>query len=110
MSSLRSFLFRPLGWLIATIFFLCWAIPIAWATLTIYYSNLPWAGMRLALAAAFAAFTIWAIWFSRQRRMSVIAIVLFLGVAAWWITIRPSHDRHWRPEVAVMPRAFIDGA
>jgi hypothetical protein len=109
MSSLRSFLSRPLGWLIAIIVSLCWAIPIAWATLAIYYSNLPWAGMRLALAAAFAAFTIWAIWFSRRRRMSVIAIVLFLGVVAWWISIRPSHDRNWRPEVAVMPRAVIDG-
>src|SRR6202043_2936422 len=32
-----------------------------------------------------------------------------LGVVAWWTTIRPSHDRPWRPEVAVMPRAFIDG-
>jgi hypothetical protein len=30
-------------------------------------------------------------------------------VAAWWITIRPSHHRPWRPEVAVMPRAFIEG-
>jgi hypothetical protein len=26
-----------------------------------------------------------------------------------WISIRPSHDRPWRPEVAVMPRAVIDG-
>src|ERR1700682_3985316 len=109
MSSLRSSLSRPLGWLVAISVSLCWAIPIAWATLAIYYSNLPWAGMRLALAAAFAAFTIWAIWFSRRRRMSAMAIVLFLGVVAWWISIRPSHDRNWRPEVAVMPRAVVDG-
>jgi Domain of unknown function (DUF4105) len=109
MSSLRSFLFRPLGWLVAIIVSLCWAIPIVWATLAIYYSNLPSGGMRLALAAAFAAFTIWAIWFSRRRRMSATAIVLFLGVVAWWISIQPSHDRNWRPEVAVMPRAIIDG-
>src|SRR6202043_3423100 len=109
MSSLRSFLFRPLGWLVAIIVSLCWAIPIAWATLAIYYSNLPWAGMRLALAAAFAVFTIWAIWFSRGRRMSAMVIVLFLCVVAWWISIRPSHDRNWRPEVAVMPRAVVDG-
>src|ERR1700692_2066680 len=65
--------------------------------------------MRLALATAFAALTIWAIWFSRQRRMHAMAIVLFLGVVAWWISIRPSHDRIWRPEVAVMPRAVVDG-
>jgi hypothetical protein len=109
LNSLRKFLSRSFGRLIAVTWFLGRAALVAWATLAIYYSNLPWAGMRLALAAAFAAFTIWAIWFSRQRRMSVIAIVLFLGVAVWWITIRPSHDRHWRPEVAVMPRAFIDG-
>jgi hypothetical protein len=109
LSSLRKFLSRSFGWLIAVIWFLCQAALIAWATLAIYYSNLPSAGLRLALAGAFAAFAVWALWLSRQRRMSVVAIVLFLGVAVWWITILPSHDRRWRPEVAVMPRAFIDG-
>ena len=34
---------------------------------------------------------------------------LFLIVVVWWISIRPSHHRPWRPEVAVMPRAIIDG-
>src|SRR6202035_4186309 len=97
------------GWLIAVIWFLCRAALVTWATLAIYYSNLPWAGIRLALAAGFAAFTIWAVWFSRRRRMSAMAIVLFLGVVAWWISISPSHDRNWRPEVAVMPRAVVDG-
>jgi Domain of unknown function (DUF4105) len=105
----RGLLSRSLGWLITAIWFLFRALLIAWATLAIYYSNLPWAGVRLGLAAAFAAFAVWAVWVSRQRRMSVIVIVLFLGVVAWWTTIRPSHDRNWRPEVAVMPRAFIDG-
>jgi hypothetical protein len=82
---------------------------IAWTTLAIYYSNLPWAGLRLGLAAAFAAFAIWAGFLSRRRSMSAVLVVLFLGVVAWWITIAPSHDREWRPEVAVMPRATIDG-
>jgi Domain of unknown function (DUF4105) len=35
--------------------------------------------------------------------------VLFVAVAAWWIAIPPSHNRNWRPEVAVMPRAVVDG-
>jgi Domain of unknown function (DUF4105) len=109
LSSFRRFLSASFGWLIAVIWFLCQAALIAWATLAIYYSNLPSAALRAGLAGAFAAFAVWALWLSRQRRMSVIAIVLFLGVVAWWITIRPSHDRPWRPEVAVMPRAFIDG-
>ena len=93
----------------ATIWFLCRVALIVWATLAIYYSNLPWAGLRLALAIAFAAFAVWAVWVSPQRRMSMALIVLYLGVVAWWISISPSHDRQWRPEVAVMPRAFIDG-
>ena len=100
---------RPFGWLTKGIWFLCQALLVAWATLAIYYSNLPWAGVRLALAAAFAACAIWALWLSRQRRTFLLFIVLFLGVVAWWISIPPSHDREWRPEVAVMPRAVIDG-
>ena len=41
--------------------------------------------------------------------MSAVLVALYLGVIAWWIFVPPSHDRPWRPEVAVMPRAFIDG-
>ena len=100
---------RALGWLIAGLWFLFRALLIAWGTLALYYSNLPSSGVRLGLAAAFAAFAIWALWLSRRRHMSLIAFALFLGVLAWWIAIPPSHDRNWRPEVAVMPRAVIDG-
>jgi hypothetical protein len=84
-------------------------VVITWTTLAIYYSNLPWPALRLAVALAFAAFAIWAFWVSRQRWMAAVAIALVLGVVAWWFTIAPSHDRNWRPEVAIMPRVFIDG-
>jgi hypothetical protein len=76
----RHVLSRSLAWLIKGIWFLCQALLVAWATLAIYYSNLPWAELRLPLAAVFAAFAIWALWLSHQRRMSVVFIVLFLGV------------------------------
>jgi hypothetical protein len=109
LSLLRGFLSGSFRWLIAAIWFLCRAGLVAWATLAIYYSNLPVAGLRLGLAVAFAAFAVWGFWLSRQRHMPVIVIALFLGVVVWWITIRPSHHRPWRPEVAVMPRAFVDG-
>jgi Domain of unknown function (DUF4105) len=100
---------RGFGWLIAAIRFLCWAALVTWAAFAIYYSNLPSAGLRLGLAGVFAAFAVWALWLSRRPRMYVIVIALLLGVAVWWIIIPPSHDRPWRPEVAVMPRAFVDG-
>jgi Domain of unknown function (DUF4105) len=91
------------------IWFLCQILLIAWATLAIYYSNLPWKLFRFALALVFIAFGIWTLWLSRNRRMRWIFALLFLGVLAWWISIRPSADRVWRPEVAVMPRAIING-
>jgi hypothetical protein len=98
-----------LGWAVAAIGFLCRIILIAWAALAIYYSNLPVGGLRLVLAAAFAGFAIWALWFSRQPRMPLFFFVACFGVVGWWITISPSHNRDWRPEVAVMPRAFVNG-
>jgi Domain of unknown function (DUF4105) len=100
---------RSLGWLIAGIGFLFRAVLIAWATLAIYYSNLPWAGLRLGLAVAFAVFAIWGFWLSRRRHASMAVFVLFIGVVAWWISIPPLQDRNWRPEVAVLPRVTIDG-
>ncbi len=77
--------------------------------LAIYFSDLPWPALRLGLAGAFAAFSIWALWLSKRRHMQAVFAVAFLGVVGWWISISPSHDRPWRPEVAVMPRAYIDG-
>lgn len=81
----------------------------AWATLALYYSNLPWTWLRLSLAVAFAAFCIWALWPSRRTQMRLVWAGLFVAALGWFIAFRPSHDRPWRPEVASLPRALIDG-
>src|SRR4030095_9249221 len=65
--------------------------------------------LRLGLAVAFAAFAVWACWLSRRRHTTAVFLVAFLDVVACERPIAPSHDREWRPEVAVMPRATIDG-
>ena len=80
-----------------------------WATLAIYFSNLPWSWARLALAAAFAVFSVWALRLTRRAWARPAFVVLLLAVIAWEVSIPPSHDRIWRPEVAVLPRAFVDG-
>src|SRR5215510_9192426 len=109
LSSNRSLLSRSLGWFIGGIWLVCQVLLIVWGTLAIYYSNLPWAELRLTLAAAFAAFAVWACWVSSRRGMFAVFLVVFFAVVVWWISIPPSHDRHWRPEVAVMPRVTIEG-
>lgn len=96
-------------WLLAGLGFLCKVVIATWATLAIYYSNLPWSSVRLAFAAAFAAFSIWALWLLRTRRALLVFAGVFLSVLGWYLSLRPTHDRLWRSDVAVMPRAFIDG-
>jgi hypothetical protein len=104
-----SVLSKILHWPIRALRLAFRVLLVAWATLALYYSNLPSAGLRAALAVSFAVLAIWLLWLSRDRRASAVFLVLFLGVVGWWLSISPSHDRPWRPEVAVMPRAAIDG-
>jgi len=97
------------GWLLHGLGFLVLALALAWASLAIYFSPLPWAGLRIGLAVAFAAFGIWALWLTRRPRMRWVLAGLYLAVLVGWSFIKPSHDREWRQDVAVMPRATVDG-
>ena len=106
----RGLLARGIGWILTFVRVFLQALILLWGALAIYYSNLPTAGLRIGLAVAYAAFLIWAFWFSPRRRMPLVAMGVFLAVVAWWaLLIPPSNDRNWRPEVSVVPRAVIDG-
>ena len=82
----------------------------AWATLAIYYSNLPSEPLRIALAAAFATSTLLAFLFLPDRRRTLLGFALaFAALLLWWISIAPSNQRDWQTEVAVLPYATRDG-
>lgn len=104
-----AWLSRPVHGLIALLRFLLRFGLVAWASLALYWSNLPWPTARLALALLFAAFGVWALWYAGSARAKLAFAAVFGAVLAWWLLIPPSHDRIWREEVAVMPRATIDG-
>src|SRR5258708_7092171 len=95
---------RVLMGLLCGLKYILQALLIVWAALAIYYSNLPSYWLRLVLALVFTVFSIWALWITRKRVFALIFGALFVIVLVWWLTIRPSHDRPWQPEVAVMPR------
>src|SRR5262245_41842621 len=105
----ESWLSWSLRWVLALFRFLFLSLLVAWTVLAVYFSNLPWAWLRLVLAVAVAIFSVWALWLTRRPRMGWAFTGLFLVVLAWFASIQPSHDRTWRREVAVMPRAIIDG-
>ena len=104
LTSRSGFLAKSIFLLFAGVMVIVQVLLVAWATPAIYYSNLPWPWLRVLLAVTFAAFAIFAFFLSRRRWMGPAAVALFFGVVAWWISIPPSDDRPWRPEVAVMPR------
>ncbi len=104
-----SWYWKPLCWLATLIRILFQFGLIAWASLAIYYSNLPWFSARIILAVLFASFGVWALWGTHKPKMTLLFSALFIGVVVWWTTILPSNDRNWKPEVAVLPRAIING-
>jgi hypothetical protein len=57
------------------------------------------------LAAVAAALLLWEpVWYP------VAAVAAACGlVVAWWLRLRPSHDRDWEPAVAVLPHVTRDG-
>src|SRR5262245_30596768 len=105
----RSWIARALHWVGRALVRVGQFLMIAWGTLAIYYSNLPWAWGRMALALAFGALGVWALWVTRRPGRRWVFAGALCAVAIWWACIPPSHDRPWRRDVAVLPRAIIDG-
>ena len=81
-----------------------------WSAGAIYYDACGggWRGRAAAaawLAAVAAALLLWEpVWYPLAAVAA--AELLFL---AWWLRLRPSHDRDWEPAVAVLPRVTRDG-
>ncbi|HEY5759064.1 MAG TPA: DUF4105 domain-containing protein [Steroidobacter sp.] len=98
-----------LRWLAHATGHLIQALLLIWGTLAIWFwPGLP-VGVRLAVAIAFAALGIWALWLTRSRKVWLGFAGLYLVLLIGWTAIAPQLDRQWRPEVAVLPRAYISG-
>ncbi|HEX6012689.1 MAG TPA: hypothetical protein VFY87_12990, partial [Geminicoccaceae bacterium] len=92
---------------------LAMAVATGWSALVLFYLAPGPSGMRSALAWSVVAlgFVALAALAVRRARWPVaiglaVAVALVLVV---WGSARPSNDRDWPPEVAVLPHATIDG-
>jgi hypothetical protein len=81
-----------------------------WGALALYYSDLPGEPLRIGLAAAFGLGTPLAFALLPNRRRTLLGFAAaFAVLLVWWISIAPSNQRDWQPEVAVLPYTTKDG-
>ena len=99
--SLVRFLALALAWLVG-------ALAVAWAAGALYLDLPASPPVRSGAAVAWALVTVALEAFGGWRgKLALLAG--FVGVAAWWSTLRPRQDRDWAPQVAVLAYATREG-
>jgi hypothetical protein len=89
---------------------LLWLFPAAWGAAAFWIDGPGGPLARGLLAGAFGAGLLGLRFGLRPWRRGVVAAAaLFLVVLGWWLSLAPSHERDWLPEVAELPRATLDG-
>jgi hypothetical protein len=84
------------------------AVMTAWASLAIFYSHISSEDVRSGIAIGFPICTASAFLFFKKRFWTFIGfLIIFCLIVAWWLNIKPSNDRDWQPDVAVLPYATI---
>jgi Domain of unknown function (DUF4105) len=102
-------LVRIIGWVGRLLVVLTAIIAIAWAFGAVWFdapfgnANKVVAGL-LAMAFALALVFVRPFW----RKVGAVAL-LFGGVLIWWLTLKPSNDGNWQPDVAQLAWADING-
>jgi hypothetical protein len=82
----------------------------AWAVAALYFDLVPGSNLKIVLASAYAIAMLTALLVFRRGGVGVeICIVGFALMLIWWLTLKPSNDRAWQPDVAQTAWAEIDG-
>jgi hypothetical protein len=75
-----------------------------WALAALYFDAGAWFPLALLALAAGAVIVL-----RSARGTALVVLVGCATVLAWWYTLSPDNNREWRPEVARLPGAQIDG-
>ena len=87
------------------------AIAILWAAAALWIDGPGSPVLAGTLAGGLVLITGVAAVLVRPWRRAVAAVVApFAIVLAWWLTLAPSNERDWLPDVARLPTATIDGS
>jgi hypothetical protein len=102
-------LVRVIRWVGRLVLLLTVIIAAAWAFGAVWFDAPFGAGNRMAAALLATTFVILLL-FVRPfwRKMGAVAL-LFGGVLIWWLTLSPTNDSDWQPDVAEKAWADVQG-
>jgi len=81
----------------------------AWASAALYF-DLPSSELGLVAAVLYPTVVLLAwVLIAGRRRAALVPLAGFAAVLVWWLSLRPSNQREWLPEVAVPATATIAG-
>lgn len=90
----------------------CWFIALAvslWAVGALCY-DFPWPALRTTVSIIYGIVLVGALFRWRGSRFNVaIPFIGFAIILGWWLTLKPSSDRAWQPDVAQLAWAEIQG-
>jgi Domain of unknown function (DUF4105) len=100
---------RVIRWAGALLVLLTAVIAIAWAFGAVWF-DAPFGNRNKVAAGLLAMASVAVLVFVRPFwRKLVIFVVLFGGVLIWWLTLSPTNDSDWQPDVAQKAWAEIQG-
>lgn len=82
---------------------------LIWGTLALYYSEIPFVWLRVAMASTFFFLGVWVLKYSKTKKAFLVLFVAWIAIIVYWSTIQPSNDRVWRSDTSQISRVFIDG-
>src|SRR5438034_4268163 len=102
-------LVRVIRWIGELLVILTAIIAIAWAFGAVWF-DAPFGNANKFVAGLLAVASVAALVFVRRfwRKVGAVAL-LFGGVLVWWLTLSPTNDSDWQPDVAQKAWADIQG-
>jgi len=77
------------------------ALLIAWAAGALYF-DLPAPSLVRTIASLLWAVGAAALAVFGRLRGRILALLGFVGITCWWLTLRPSQNEDWEPQVATL--------
>jgi hypothetical protein len=96
-------------WVGGLLFAIVGLIAAAWAFGAVWFDGPFRAGNKIAAELLAIAFVVVLLFVRPFGRKLGIFVVLFAGVLIWWLSIKPTQDRDWQPDVAQKAWADIQG-